>query len=132
MIRIRQRSMAYWTPEDTIPGDVRSGILTRGGGMSTTGHGHFGATAPGYTKPGLPGSNQLPPRFDRQGDFCHAGEGQASQYVGLAMPLALNDKVVVHVVDDDPALRSALEGLFETVGLATRSYGAARDFLNSG
>jgi FixJ family two-component response regulator len=50
----------------------------------------------------------------------------------LAMPLAMNDRAVVHVVDDDAALRSALEELFETVGLASRSYGAARDFLNSG
>jgi FixJ family two-component response regulator len=49
-----------------------------------------------------------------------------------AMPLATNDRVVVHVVDDDAGMCSALEGLFETVGLATRTYGAARDFLNSG
>ena len=48
------------------------------------------------------------------------------------MPLATNDSVVVRVVDDDAAMRSALEELFETVGLATRTYGAARDFLNSG
>jgi FixJ family two-component response regulator len=48
------------------------------------------------------------------------------------MPLETNDGVVVHVVDDDASLRSALEGLFETVGLATRTYGTARDFLNSG
>ena len=50
----------------------------------------------------------------------------------LAMPLETNEEVVVHVVDDDAGLRSALEGLFETVGLATRTYGTARDFLNSG
>jgi FixJ family two-component response regulator len=48
------------------------------------------------------------------------------------MPLAMNDRVVVHVVDDDASMRSALEELFDTVGLATRTYGAARDFLNSG
>jgi len=42
-----------------------------------------------------------------------------------------NDKVVVHVVDDDASMRSALEDLFSTVGLATRTYGAARDFLGS-
>jgi FixJ family two-component response regulator len=40
--------------------------------------------------------------------------------------------VVVHVVDDDVSLCSALAGLFETVGLATRTYGSARDFLKSG
>jgi FixJ family two-component response regulator len=48
------------------------------------------------------------------------------------MPLAMNDKAVVHVIDDDVSMRSALEELFDTVGLATRTYGAARDFLNSG
>ena len=42
------------------------------------------------------------------------------------------DKAVVHVVDDDPSMRSALEDLFATVGLATQTYGAARDFLGSG
>jgi FixJ family two-component response regulator len=47
------------------------------------------------------------------------------------MPFEMNDRVVVHVVDDDASLRGALEGLFETVGLATRSYGAARDFLKT-
>jgi len=44
----------------------------------------------------------------------------------------MNDRVVVHVVDDDASMRSALEELFDTVGLATRTYAAARDFLNSG
>jgi FixJ family two-component response regulator len=42
-----------------------------------------------------------------------------------------NEQAVVHVVDDDASLRGALEGLFDTVGLATRTYGAARDFLNA-
>jgi len=36
---------------------------------------------------------------------------------------------IVHIIDDDQAMRSALEGLFETVGLSTRTYAAARDFL---
>jgi FixJ family two-component response regulator len=48
------------------------------------------------------------------------------------MPVETNDGVVVHVVDDDAALRSALEDLFATVGLATRTYATARDFLTSG
>ena len=52
--------------------------------------------------------------------------------MALAMPQETHDAVIVHVVDDDAALRTALEGLFSTVGLATRSYGTARDFLNSG
>jgi FixJ family two-component response regulator len=49
----------------------------------------------------------------------------------LAMPSQTIEDAVVHVVDDDASLRGALEGLFETVGLATRSYGAAREFLNT-
>lgn len=50
----------------------------------------------------------------------------------FAMPLETNEGVVVHVVDDDASLRDALKGLFETVGLTSRTYGTARDFLNSG
>jgi FixJ family two-component response regulator len=48
------------------------------------------------------------------------------------MPVEMNDGVVVHVVDDDAALRSALAGLFATVGLVTQTYGTAREFLSSG
>ncbi|HEY2227224.1 MAG TPA: response regulator [Xanthobacteraceae bacterium] len=48
------------------------------------------------------------------------------------MPFEMDDRATVHVVDDDASLRGALESLFETVGLATRSYGAARDFLSTG
>jgi FixJ family two-component response regulator len=74
-------------------------------------------------------ANQPPSRFDPQRDLCQAGQ---SKTMALAMPLAMKDGVVVHVVDDDASMRGALEELFETVGLATRSYGAARDFLSSG
>jgi FixJ family two-component response regulator len=49
----------------------------------------------------------------------------------LAMPSQIIENAVVHVVDDDASLRGALEGLFETVGLATRTYGAAREFLST-
>jgi FixJ family two-component response regulator len=48
------------------------------------------------------------------------------------MPFETNNRAMVHVVDDDASLRVALESLFESVGLATRGYGAARDFLNAG
>jgi FixJ family two-component response regulator len=47
------------------------------------------------------------------------------------MPFETNNRAVVHVVDDDASLRGALESLFDSVGLATRTYGAARDFLNA-
>ncbi len=46
------------------------------------------------------------------------------------MPLQTSDSAVVHIVDDDASVRVALEGLFDTVGLSTQSYAAARDFLN--
>jgi FixJ family two-component response regulator len=37
--------------------------------------------------------------------------------------------VIVYVVDDDASLRGALEALFDTVGLETRTYATAGDFL---
>jgi FixJ family two-component response regulator len=46
------------------------------------------------------------------------------------MPLEANESAIVHVVDDDPAMRAALADLLLTVGLAARTYGTARDFLN--
>ncbi len=68
--------------------------------------------------------------FDPQRDFCHDQEGCWSQCMALAM-LGTNEGVIVHVVDDDVSMCSALKDLFETVGLATRTYGTARDFLQS-
>jgi FixJ family two-component response regulator len=47
------------------------------------------------------------------------------------MPFETNNRAVVHVVDDDASLCRALESLFESVGLDTLTYGAARDFLNA-
>jgi FixJ family two-component response regulator len=47
------------------------------------------------------------------------------------MPLQTTDKAIVHVVDDDASLRDALEGLFESVGLDTRTYGTAHEFLDA-
>jgi FixJ family two-component response regulator len=41
----------------------------------------------------------------------------------------MNDAAVVHIVDDDQSLRMALESLFDSVGLATRTYASAREFL---
>jgi|SRR5580704_7535120 FixJ family two-component response regulator len=45
------------------------------------------------------------------------------------MELQTSERAIVHVVDDDASMRDALEGLFDTVGLETRTYSAARDFL---
>jgi FixJ family two-component response regulator len=38
----------------------------------------------------------------------------------------------VHIVDDDAALREALDSLFRSVGLETRLFGNAHEFLQSG
>jgi len=45
------------------------------------------------------------------------------------MPLQSDRKAIVHVVDDDPSVRGALQDLFLSIGLETRTYGIARDFL---
>jgi FixJ family two-component response regulator len=45
------------------------------------------------------------------------------------MAIEADEAAIVHVVDDDAGLCCALEGLFETIGLATRTYGTAREFL---
>jgi FixJ family two-component response regulator len=37
----------------------------------------------------------------------------------------------VHVIDDDASLRDALDSLFRSVGLATRLYGSAQEFLDA-
>lgn len=45
------------------------------------------------------------------------------------MPSHRDERATVHVVDDDASMRGALEALFDSVGLATETYAAARDFL---
>jgi FixJ family two-component response regulator len=45
------------------------------------------------------------------------------------MPLESDQKAIVHVVDDDPSMRQALEDLFLSIGLEARTYATARDFL---
>jgi len=45
------------------------------------------------------------------------------------MPLQSDQKAIVYVVDDDPSMREALQGLFLSIGLETRTYATARDFL---
>lgn len=39
---------------------------------------------------------------------------------------------IVHIVDDDASLRAALDSLFRSVGLETRLFGTAQEFLQSG
>jgi FixJ family two-component response regulator len=47
------------------------------------------------------------------------------------MPLRSDEKSIVHVVDDDPSMREALQGLFLSIGLETRTYATAQDFLDT-
>jgi FixJ family two-component response regulator len=47
------------------------------------------------------------------------------------MPNATSETAIVHVVDDDASVCMALEELFGSVGLSTRTYSAARDFLRT-
>jgi FixJ family two-component response regulator len=51
--------------------------------------------------------------------------------MGPAMLLQTSESAIVHIVDDDASLRDALEELFDSVGLATQTYEAARDFLSA-
>lgn len=39
------------------------------------------------------------------------------------------DAPVVHIVEDDPSLRTALDSLFRSTGLATRQYGSVAAFM---
>jgi FixJ family two-component response regulator len=45
------------------------------------------------------------------------------------MKNAINEKPLVHVVDDDASMRSALENLFESVGLEAETYATGENFL---
>ena len=45
------------------------------------------------------------------------------------MPLQSDQNAIVHVVDDDSSMREALQDLLLSIGLETRTYATARDFL---
>ena len=51
---------------------------------------------------------------------------------GLHMPQETHEKASVHIVDDDESVRRALDSLFRSVGLETRMYGSAGEFLAAG
>jgi len=46
-----------------------------------------------------------------------------------AMLLQSDQKAIVHVVDDDASMRGALQDLFHSIGLETRTYATAREFV---
>ena len=60
--------------------------------------------------------------FDAYAEFCHATRMEAR-----AMPLYSDQKSTVHVVDDDASMRGALQDLFLSIGLETRTYATARE-----
>src|SRR5438105_4033860 len=55
---------------------------------------------------------------------CHLSQPKASAMI--------DEQPVVYVVDDDPSVREALDGLIRSVGLRVRTFDSAQDFLRSG
>src|SRR5262245_24774682 len=47
------------------------------------------------------------------------------------MPQKPDESAVVHIVDDDESLRRAVDSLCRSVGLQTRTYGSAQDFVDT-
>jgi FixJ family two-component response regulator len=45
------------------------------------------------------------------------------------MPVQSDQKAIVHVIDDDSSMREALQDLFLSIGLESRTYATARAFL---
>lgn len=43
----------------------------------------------------------------------------------------MNEKAIVHVIDDDESLRAALGRLFRSVGIEARSYGSVAEFIEA-
>ncbi|EJL24970.1 response regulator transcription factor [Novosphingobium sp. AP12] len=50
---------------------------------------------------------------------------------GVTANSADSDAATVHVIDDDPCIREALDGLFRSVGYPVRTFRAAADFAAS-
>jgi FixJ family two-component response regulator len=48
------------------------------------------------------------------------------------MPPQSHQKAIVHVVDDDSSICGALQDLFHSIGLETRTYATAGDFIAAG
>jgi FixJ family two-component response regulator len=43
----------------------------------------------------------------------------------------MNDKTLIHVIDDDASVRTALESLLGSVGMSAKTHRSAADFLNA-
>ncbi len=57
--------------------------------------------------------------------------GWGSNLPANAKPADAAELPLVHIIDDDASLRAALDSLFRSVGLATRLFGSAQDFLDA-
>src|SRR5947209_2141933 len=58
--------------------------------------------------------------------------GRCCQPRGSAhMPQQTGEMAVVHIVDDDESLRRSMDSLCRSVGLQTRTYGSAQQFLDA-
>jgi FixJ family two-component response regulator len=53
-----------------------------------------------------------------------------ANWPGAECMMATNDKPVVFVVDDDPAIREALDGLIRSIQLNVQTFGTTEEFLN--
>jgi FixJ family two-component response regulator len=43
----------------------------------------------------------------------------------------MSEDAVIHIVDDDPSLRTALQSLFRSVGMMARAHASVRAFLDA-
>lgn len=53
----------------------------------------------------------------------------ASRAIIMSEPGDCMTDPIIHIIDDDESLRLALDGLFRSVGLATRLYGSPAEFM---
>jgi FixJ family two-component response regulator len=78
-----------------------------------------------------PRVNWLIPWFDLCSSFHRAMVSRFPTNMALEMSCDRVDRAIVHIVDDDESLRSALDRLFRSVSLETQTYGTAREFIDA-
>src|SRR5262249_54819811 len=69
--------------------------------------------------------------FNPRTGLRHGMPGEMLPGTGCAhMPEQTGDKAIVHIVDDDYSLRRAVDSLCRSIGLQSRTYGSAQEFLD--